>query len=1100
MGSVSAVDSDNASDDSNLLGENNNIVFSTQDIDVSSNDSISETNSVNSRDDNLNDNPYDINENKDNAILGSQYFSEDILQDGEVKSTSLLGNDTELYFRNGTPYIVILVDEDGTLLVNQSIIFSINNRNYTRTTDGNGTASIGINLISGSYDIISYFEGTSSYKPSTTSNTVKVLSTISGNDIEKYYKNDTQYYATFVNGQGILLNNTTISFNINGVFYQRKTDENGTAKLDINLPSGEYILTANNPLTGEMYSNTITVLTSIYGFDIVKYYKNDTQYYATFVNATGGPLANESVSFNINGVFYTRTTNENGTARLDINLNPGNYIITARNPINGEFHSNNIGVLPTIFGNDLTMVYRNGSRYAVNVLDGDGSPLVGSNVTFNVNGVLYVRESDDMGNAYLDINLPVGEYIITAINEKGLAVSNTITIYKSNTTITGKNSHIISFTDKNYTVKLEGSNGKNVDSVPVHFSYANMVVTALTNANGEATITISNLSEGRYGIEYVFDGNWNYNASRSNSTLIVANSTVILEADDLNMFYHDGSKFAVTLKDLDEQPIFNDTISFIINGVTYNRTTDSNGVASLGINLLPGNYPIVYTHSNPDEIDYNIGSNNISISKLFSKFSSEDLVLNAGEKGAFSVTLTDINDTAVSGMLVTFNINTVSYDRVTDENGTARLDIRLPVGYYEITASINNMVYEAKTVNNHVLVNGSVLNSNDINMVIGTSSQFTVSLKDPYGKPISNASIEFTYCDKNETANTDSNGIASIIISNLTKGDYPIVYNYTDGNNSGMVYIHVVGTIPLSQLISAANYVNSYIEKNAKLPESVQIGDTSYSTAKYLYLLAEAIVNINNGDLSNLYVLNINDPTNPGKASNLGNLNGYVSVASYLITSMDNGTTPNSVSTSIGDIGYDGIVYAFTRVLVYYGEMNALPAYVSVKSLTIYESTSVLDSANTIADLTAYLAASKNCQADDPRIIALAEQLTAGLTTTVDKATAIYNYVRDQISYSFYYDTRYGAVGTLNAGTGNCVDQAHLVIALYRAAGIPARYVHGTCVFSSGSTYGHVWAQVLIGDTWVVTDPTSTRNSFGKVVNWNNYNYVLKGYFPSISF
>ena len=80
------------------------------------------------------------------------------------------------------------------------------------------------------------------------------------------------------------------------------------------------------------------------------------------------------------------------------------------------------------------------------------------------------------------------------------------------------------------------------------------------------------------------------------------------------------------------------------------------------------------------------------------------------------------------------------------------------------------------------------------------------------------------------------------------------------------------------------------------------------------------------------------------------------------------------------------------------------------------------------------------------------------------------------------------------------MDQAHLSIALYRAAGLPARYVHGTCVFSSGSTYGHVWAQVLIGDTWIVSDSTSTRNSFDNVVNWNNYNYSLNGYYSSISF
>ena len=109
--------------------------------------------------------------------------------------------------------------------------------------------------------------------------------------------------------------------------------------------------------------------------------------------------------------------------------------------------------------------------------------------------------------------------------------------------------------------------------------------------------------------------------------------------------------------------------------------------------------------------------------------------------------------------------------------------------------------------------------------------------------------------------------------------------------------------------------------------------------------------------------------------------------------------------------------------------------------------------------------------------------------------------MRDYVSYSFYYYTKYGAVGTLNAKTGNCVDQAHLLVAMYRTAGLAARYAHGTCYFTlSGSTYGHVWTQVLIGDTWIVGDPTSSRNSFGNVVNWNNNNYNLKGYYSSIAF
>ena len=56
---------------------------------------------------------------------------------------------------------------------------------------------------------------------------------------------------------------------------------------------------------------------------------NDTQFYATFLSQGAKPLANTNVTFNINGVFYTCQTDDNGTAKLNINLNPGNYILTA---------------------------------------------------------------------------------------------------------------------------------------------------------------------------------------------------------------------------------------------------------------------------------------------------------------------------------------------------------------------------------------------------------------------------------------------------------------------------------------------------------------------------------------------------------------------------------------------------------------------------------------------------------------------------------------------------------------------------------------------------------------------------------------------------
>ena len=155
---------------------------------------------------------------------------------------------------------------------------------------------------------------------------------------------------------------------------------------------------------------------------------------------------------------------------------------------------------------------------------------------------------------------------------------------------------------------------------------------------------------------------------------------------------------------------------------------------------------------------------------------------------------------------------------------------------------------------------------------------------------------------------------------------------------------------------------------------------------------------------------------------------------------------------------------------------------------------------NTITALAAYLAASKNCEVNNAAIKKLVTKLTKDCKTEKQKASAIYNYVRDKISYSFYYNTRYGAAGTLKAKSGNCVDQAHLTVAMFRAAGLATRYVHAKCTFSSGHTYGHVFAQVLIGNTWTVADTTSSRNSLGKVANWNTNTYVLESFSSSISF
>ncbi|MBO5151378.1 MAG: Ig-like domain repeat protein [Methanobrevibacter sp.] len=329
--------------------------------------------------------------------------------------------DLTKYYK-GSERFVVTVKENDVPLANRNVSIIINGKTYIRTTDNNGVASMAINLDSGKYDATVEYDGIKAYS------TVTVNPTIVAKDFTKIFRNNTQYYGEFRNSDGSLLRNTDVKFNINGVFYTRTTNDQGVAKMNINLNPGSYILTATNPTNGEMQSVTITVLSSIVeNYDLTKYYKNDSQYRIRLLDSQGNPVgAGVSVEFNINGVFYTRTSDAQGYVKMNINLNPGTYIITAN--YNGLMASNTIKVLPIIKAEDLVMSYRDGSKFEATLLDGQGKPYANQNMTFNINGVFYTRPTDDNGIARLNINLMDGEYIITSMYGNGAATSNKVTI------------------------------------------------------------------------------------------------------------------------------------------------------------------------------------------------------------------------------------------------------------------------------------------------------------------------------------------------------------------------------------------------------------------------------------------------------------------------------------------------------------------------------------------------------------------------------------------------------------------------------------------------------------------------------------------------
>jgi transglutaminase-like putative cysteine protease len=203
-----------------------------------------------------------------------------------------------------------------------------------------------------------------------------------------------------------------------------------------------------------------------------------------------------------------------------------------------------------------------------------------------------------------------------------------------------------------------------------------------------------------------------------------------------------------------------------------------------------------------------------------------------------------------------------------------------------------------------------------------------------------------------------------------------------------------------------------------------------------------------------------------------------------------------TIKTTINGLTLAQINDGISRVQTFYTNNGRLPNYISYGTRKILVTTFQQNIASAGLKLTL---TSGTKTIDTSSVSALANSLAAGSASQYDTAVKLFNWVRDNITYSFYYNTKYGAAGTLTSRLGNCCDKTNLLIALARDAGITAVYKSGYCHFASG-WYGHVWANLYVNGKWYVADTTSYRNSLGVVNNWNTATYTLYGTYTTLPF
>ena len=778
--------------------------------------------------------------------------------------------------------------------------------------------------------------------------------------------------------------------------------------------------------------------------------------------------------------------------------------------------SDTIDIKNTITSKDVTKYYKGTTKYTATFYDTNGTVLKNTDVKITVNGQTYTKKTDSKGLVSLDINLKPGTYKVVANNPvTGYNLTNT---FKILSTISSSNINKVYTDARKFTATFYKSNGKVLAKKTIKFKINGRTYNVKTNSKGVASLSLTTLKKGTYKIiSYNTDG-----LTRTNTVKVVTSAKTSLTASSYTFLKSDSKTIKVRLlNEFGYAPYKGKVIKFTVNGKSYSAKTNAYGYAYLKLpSLNAGTYTVKYSFAKVGYYKASSTSSKVSIipSKNPTFTVKSTTTFGQGANTNFKLALTS-GSVPLTGKTVTLSVGGTKYTKTTDSSGTVSVPINLAIGKYTISYS-NKAESKINQKTGTTDINVVERGQSSVSWKSSTTfNQGTLSCKilvaDANNKAISGGNVKLTVNSKTYTATTSSDGYATIKAS-FTPGEYTISYSF-DGDNlnapsSGSTKLNVekVAAISVKNIIAGATTLKNYYASNSKLPDSVTTGGLIFTVPEFLYLMSKAIYELGNSKSGDIpYLTGVSAPASPSgdtiSSKDLSKAN-YITMANNLANYIEeHNQAPNYVSTSVGKIIYTEVVDACSRILAFYGaNNNYMPNYVTISygsgSGSSSQSGSGLNEKNTVKDLSIYLKSTTNCQVNNAAIKKVVDSLTNGLTSDLAKARAIYNYVRDSVSYSFYYNTKYGAAGTLSAKKGNCVDQAHLLVAMYRTAGIAARYVHGTCRFSSGSTYGHVWAQVLVDGNWVVVDATSSRNSFGNIVNWNTKSFSLHGIYSSISF
>ena len=171
----------------------------------------------------------------------------------------------------------------------------------------------------------------------------------------------------------------------------------------------------------------------IYAPDLDMRHK-EGDYVAQIFDSESNPIANEEVTFEVNGKQYDDVTDENGFASLPIGLRPKSYDMETYFPSGEEYaprvvakldvHKPNElfddgfnGLNVKLYAPDMIVYARDEPDYCVRLIDKDHKPISGEKIIFNFNDETFERTTDKEGFAGFEYELTQDTYKVETIYE-----------------------------------------------------------------------------------------------------------------------------------------------------------------------------------------------------------------------------------------------------------------------------------------------------------------------------------------------------------------------------------------------------------------------------------------------------------------------------------------------------------------------------------------------------------------------------------------------------------------------------------------------------------------------------------------------------------